>query len=90
MSRAANTFSHRQKIAARHKALAKGLYLASGALLVFATTNLIAQPAFAYVDPGSGLLLLQVIGSTFVGVVFLIRKRIGQAFGLLTKRKKVE
>jgi hypothetical protein len=39
-----------------------------------------AQPAYAYVDPGSGVLLLQIIGSTFAGITFLLRKRVRQFF----------
>lgn len=46
----------------------------------------IAQPAYGYVDPGSGLFLLQVIGSTFVGLTFLLRKRLRQFLELFGRR----
>jgi hypothetical protein len=36
----------------------------------------LAQPAYAYVDPGSGLLALQVIGSAFAGIIFIVRRRL--------------
>jgi hypothetical protein len=36
----------------------------------------LAQPAYAYVDPGSGLLALQIISTTFAGMIFLIRRRV--------------
>jgi hypothetical protein len=36
----------------------------------------LAQPAYAYVDPGSGLLALQIISSTFAGMIFLLRRRV--------------
>jgi hypothetical protein len=42
--------------------------------------NATAQPAYAYVDPGSGLLLIQVVSSTFVGITFLLRKRVREFF----------
>jgi hypothetical protein len=36
----------------------------------------IAQPAYAYVDPGSGLFAVQLIGTTIAGAIFLIRRRL--------------
>ena len=36
--------------------------------------------AQAYADPGSGLLALQVIGSTLAGVGFYFRQKIGKFF----------
>jgi len=32
------------------------------------------SPAYAYSDPGSGLLILQLIGSALVGVLFYFNK----------------
>lgn len=32
--------------------------------------------AYAYIDPGSGLLLVQGIGTVFTGVLFALRRRI--------------
>jgi hypothetical protein len=46
-------------------------------MLVLSTT---ARPAYAYVDPGSGLLLVQMLGSTLAGMLFLLRKRVRQLF----------
>ena len=34
------------------------------------------KPAYGYVDPGSGILLVQVLSSALGGVVFFLRKRI--------------
>jgi hypothetical protein len=34
------------------------------------------RPAYAYVDPGSGLFLLQGIGTALAGVFFYIRRRL--------------
>ena len=58
------------------------------ALWLFAAITIIAKPAYAYVDPGSGLFFLQIIGSTFLGFVYLVRKRIGQLFGTSGKEEK--
>lgn len=42
----------------------------------FALCCAFTQPAYAYVDPGSGLLALQMIGSTTAGILFFVRKRL--------------
>lgn len=34
------------------------------------------RPAYAYVDPGSGLFLLQGIGSAFLGVLYVVRRKL--------------
>ncbi len=68
--------------------LARGLYCICVVVWLFALLCVIAKPAYAYVDPGSGLFLVQVIGSTFVGFAFLIRKRIRQMLNALGKRSK--
>ncbi len=47
--------------------------------------NSVAKPAYAYVDPGSGLLLIQIIGSTFAGMAFMLRKHIRQFFARFGK-----
>jgi hypothetical protein len=36
--------------------------------------------AYAYVDPGSGLLMLQAAGTVVTGVLFTLRKRIKSLF----------
>jgi len=33
-----------------------------------------SEPAYAYSDPGSGLLILQIIGSALVGILFYFSK----------------
>ena len=42
----------------------------------------IEKPAYAYVDPGSGLLLVQVLSSTLGGIVFFLRKRLRRSLQL--------
>jgi hypothetical protein len=49
-------------------------------LQIVAVLCAVAQPACAYVDPGSGLLAFQIICTTFAGIIFMIRKRISQLF----------
>lgn len=52
------------------------------ALAVFATVELfallaaLAKPAYGYVDPGSGLLAMQVGGSMLAGALFILRSKI--------------
>lgn len=61
-----------------------------GAIVLWfgAALCVIEKPAYAYVDPGSGLFFLQVIGSTALGFTYLLRKRIGQLLGLFGKGEK--
>jgi hypothetical protein len=37
---------------------------------------LLVRPAYAYADPGSGILALQILSSTAAGIVYLLRKRV--------------
>jgi hypothetical protein len=43
--------------------------------------------AYAYVDPGSGLLMLQAVGTVVTGVLFTLRRRIKSLF---TRNKSAE
>lgn len=52
-------------------------------LTVFCVASLLLAfqgTAHAYADPGSGLLALQVIGSTLAGIGFYFRQKIGKFF----------
>lgn len=49
--------------------------------MVFCFCLSVERRAYAYVDPGSGLLMLQAAGAVFTGVLFTIRKRIKSLFG---------
>ncbi len=51
------------------------------ALQVLAVLCALAQPAYAYVDPGSGLLAFQLVSTTFAAILFMVRKRIRRLFG---------
>lgn len=39
------------------------------------------KPAYAYVDPGSGFLFLQVAGSMLAGAAFFVRHRLKRMLG---------
>jgi hypothetical protein len=40
------------------------------------------KPAYAYADPGSGLLFLQVAGSMLAGALFIVRSKLSKLFRL--------
>jgi hypothetical protein len=44
-----------------------------------------ARPLYAYADPGTGLMAIQIVGATFAGFLFFIRK---QVFGLFSRLRK--
>ncbi len=46
--------------------------LATGALLL-----VLVHPAYGYTDPGTGLLMWQVIGAAFVGSLFYLKRFLG-------------
>lgn len=48
-----------------------------------------ARPAYAYADPGAGLFLMQVVGSTFLGFTFVVRNRIVRVFSRCFRGKKI-
>jgi|GEM_PF-1563916 len=61
------------------KLMTKALY---GALLL---TLLTPSVAHAYIDPGSGAFILQVIGIFFAGLLFYFRHFLAQGMSLLQK-----
>jgi hypothetical protein len=56
------------------------MWLALGVLQIAAVVCAFERPAHAYVDPGSGYMLLQVIGSMFAGAIFYLRHRLRRLF----------
>jgi hypothetical protein len=66
--------------------LGRGLYGICIVVWLFLLVSSTAHPAYGYVDPGTGLFLAQMVGSTFAGMLFLVRKRIRQFFGRFTGR----
>lgn len=61
-----------------------GLNLFLSAFLLLAVLCAFAQPAYAYVDPGSGLLAFQIISTTFAGMIFMLRRRVHVFFRSMT------
>jgi hypothetical protein len=57
------------------------LLILAGALL------LVEQPAYAYTDPGTGLLAIQAAGSAMVAVGWYLRRKIYALFHRGTNRK---
>lgn len=58
--------------------------------LIFLLSIITVSPAFAYSDPGSGLLLLQLLGSALVGVLFYFNKIKEWVLGKLGKKSNDE
>jgi hypothetical protein len=47
-----------------------------------------AKPAYGYVDPGSGLLAVQVGGSMLAGALFVLRSKIRRLFRISSHDEK--
>lgn len=50
-------------------------------LQVFFVLIAVARPLYAYADPGTGMLMLQVASSMLAGAVFFLRSKIRRLFG---------
>jgi len=55
-------------------------YIAITAALFIALTFCFEQPAYAYVDPGSSLLIFQSVSAAVTGTLFYFRRRIKSLF----------
>ncbi len=55
-------------------------HIVSTVLLLASFALLLESRAFAYVDPGSGLLITQTIGAVFTAAALWFRKRIRNVF----------
>jgi hypothetical protein len=55
-------------------------YLVVTVAMLFCLSLSLERRAYAYVDPGSGLLILQGIGTVLTGVLFTLRRRIRALF----------
>lgn len=55
--------------------------------MLFSLSLALERRAYAYVDPGSGLLMLQAAGTILTGVLFTLRRRIKSLF---TRNKSAE
>lgn len=56
------------------------------ATVVTALTAGTASPAYAYIDPGTGSMLLQVIGASIAGSIFYFRELRMKLLSLFTRR----
>jgi len=56
-----------------------------GALQVVTLLLAFERPARAYVDPGSGFVLLQVAGSMFAGAVYYTRHRLKRLLSIVRR-----
>lgn len=72
-----------RKLFARMRNLRRGEKPPISASLLLAVLILAVYPksAFAYIDPGSGSLLLQIVMSAFFGALFLARNFLAKATG---------
>ncbi len=50
----------------------------------------LSKPAYGYVDPGSGLLAVQVGGSMLAGALFILRTKIRKLFRMGSPEAKTE
>ncbi len=50
------------------------------ALILLGASLLFEQPAYAYADPGTGLLAIQAVGSALVAAGWYLRKKIYSLF----------
>lgn len=60
--------------------LRRFLFAAFAAIELLVLLVALAKPAYGYVDPGSGLLAVQVGGSMLAGALFVLRSKIRKLF----------
>jgi hypothetical protein len=58
----------------------RACYFLLGAVQIAALLVAFERPAQAYIDPGSGFVFLQVVGSMFAGAVYYLRHRLKRVF----------
>jgi hypothetical protein len=63
-------------------------YAALSVALLVALMFCLERPAYAYVDPGSGLLVWQSAGTIFTGMIFYFRRRVKRLFQRAANRSK--
>jgi len=56
------------------------LYSAVTVAMLFSLCLALEPKAYAYIDPGSGLLMLQAAGTILTGILFTLRRRIKSLF----------
>jgi hypothetical protein len=58
--------------------LLRALFVLSTCAAIFVLALALERPAYAYVDPGAGLLILQSAGSALLGVLLVFRRKIAR------------
>lgn len=77
-----------KRVCKKYKSLISGLqYSFKISMLCMAVFIATAQPAYSYIDPGTGSMIWQLIVSAFIGMSFYFRKSISS---ILSKFKKGE
>lgn len=61
-----------------------------GVLEIGAVLVALESPAQAYVDPGSGYVLLQVLGSMAVGALYYVRHRLRKVLWMIRGKRDAE
>ena len=67
----------------------RSLFYLLGALQIVALLVAFERPAQAYVDPGSGFVLLQVAGSMFAGAVYYMRHRLRRILNAMRRSSPI-
>jgi hypothetical protein len=66
----------------RFRPLLGAIYTILGVLQIVAILCAVEKPALAYIDPGSGYVFLQIVGSMCAGAIFYLRHRLRRILGL--------
>ena len=61
-----------------------------GLLTLLLLFFLFEQPVYAYVDPGAGSLLWQIVVAGFVGVLFYVRRLLGSLLSASVARFEIQ
>jgi len=64
------------------------IYFVLTIFLFFSFALSIERHAYAYVDPGSGLVALQAVGTLFAGALFYMRRRLKRLFLRVSPQRK--
>jgi hypothetical protein len=60
-----------------------------GAVQIFSLLLSFERPAYAYIDPGSGFVLLQAAGSTLAGAVYYFRHRLKRMLESMRRSEQI-
>jgi hypothetical protein len=63
------------------RGLRRTVYCVAGVVQIATLLCAFEKPAYAYVDPGSGYVLFQIVGSMLAGAAFFVRHRLRRMFG---------